>query len=194
VIWNIAQQKSDGIVQVLSFPSLFSFSPFFSFFSLALLIFKPLAYFLPFLISIFLPFSSLSTLCFFSLLSQCNSGKITCATFSERRTRIGIGTKSGKVLCYSLENRSCQNMDYPGKHEITSVCFSESKKGLVAAANKNGSVYIWNYRESASLHHAFPNAHKSSVSEIIFSPKEISILVSVGADGALNLYDVDKKT
>uniref|UniRef100_A0ACB8FP53 Uncharacterized protein n=1 Tax=Sphaerodactylus townsendi TaxID=933632 RepID=A0ACB8FP53_9SAUR len=75
---------------------------------------------------------------------------------------------------------------------IRHLRYSPFKKALLGSVSDSGTVTLWDVN-SQSLYHNFENAHKAPTYEICFSPISELLLVTVGLDKRIILYDTASK-
>lgn len=75
---------------------------------------------------------------------------------------------------------------------IRHLKYSPFKKALLGSVSDSGTVTLWDVN-SQTPYHNFENAHKAPAYEICFSPISELLLVTVGLDKRIILYDTASK-
>ncbi|NXC20921.1 NEDD1 protein, partial [Corythaeola cristata] len=75
---------------------------------------------------------------------------------------------------------------------IRHLKYSSFKKSLLGSVSDSGNVTLWDVN-SQNPYHNFENTHKAPASEICFSPVNKLLLVTVGLDKRIILYDTSSK-
>lgn len=75
---------------------------------------------------------------------------------------------------------------------IRHLKYSTFKKSLLGSVSDSGNVTLWDVN-SQNPYHNFENTHKAPASEICFSPVNKLLLVTVGLDKRIILYDTSSK-
>ncbi|NXT72161.1 NEDD1 protein, partial [Chaetops frenatus] len=75
---------------------------------------------------------------------------------------------------------------------IRHLKYSSFKKSLLGTVSDSGNVTLWDVN-SQNPYHNFENTHKAPASEICFSPVNKLLLVTVGLDKRIILYDTLSK-
>lgn len=75
---------------------------------------------------------------------------------------------------------------------IRHLKYSSFKKSLLGSVSDSGNVTLWDVN-TQNPYRNFENTHKAPASEICFSPVNELLLVTVGLDKRINLYDTSSK-
>ncbi|XP_054845285.1 protein NEDD1 isoform X2 [Eublepharis macularius] len=119
--------------------------------------------------------------------------EITCVTFNWNDCYIASGSMSGEIILHSLTtNLSSTPFGHGGTQPIRHLKYSPFKKALLGSVSDSGTVTLWDVN-SQSPYHNFENAHKAPAYEICFSPVSELLLVTVGLDKRIILYDTASK-
>ncbi|XP_015271763.1 PREDICTED: protein NEDD1 [Gekko japonicus] len=119
--------------------------------------------------------------------------EITCVTFNWNDCYIASGSMSGEIILHSLTtNLSSTPFGHGSTQPIRNLKYSPFKKALLGSVSDSGTVTLWDVN-SQSPYHIFENAHKAPAYEICFSPISELLLVTVGLDKRIILYDTASK-
>nr|XP_056702147.1 protein NEDD1 [Euleptes europaea] len=119
--------------------------------------------------------------------------EITCVTFNWNDCYIASGSMSGEIILHSLTtNLSSTPFGHGSTQPIRHLKYSPFKKAVLGSVSDSGTVTLWDVN-SQSPYHNFENAHKAPAYEICFSPVSELLLVTVGLDKRIILYDSASK-
>ncbi|NXX43475.1 NEDD1 protein, partial [Tricholaema leucomelas] len=119
--------------------------------------------------------------------------EVTCVTYNGNDSYIASGSLSGEIILHSVTtNLSSSPFGYGSSQPIRHLKYSSFKKSLLGSVSDSGSVTLWDVN-SQSPYHNFENTHKAPASEICFSPVNKLLLVTVGLDKRIILYDTSSK-
>ncbi|NXP73455.1 NEDD1 protein, partial [Ramphastos sulfuratus] len=119
--------------------------------------------------------------------------EVTCVTYNGNDSYIASGSLSGEIILHSVTtNLSSTPFGYGSSQPIRHLKYSSFKKSLLGSVSDSGSVTLWDVN-SQNPYHNFENTHKAPASEICFSPVNKLLLVTVGLDKRIILYDTSSK-
>uniref|UniRef100_A0A8C8SW75 Protein NEDD1 n=1 Tax=Pelusios castaneus TaxID=367368 RepID=A0A8C8SW75_9SAUR len=119
--------------------------------------------------------------------------EVTCVTFNWNDCYIASGSMSGEIILHSVTtNLSSTPFGHGSSQPIRHLKYSSFKKSLLGSVSDSGSVTLWDVN-SQNPYHNFENAHKAPASEICFSPVNELLLVTIGLDKRIILYDTSSK-
>nr|XP_034983423.1 protein NEDD1 isoform X1 [Zootoca vivipara] len=119
--------------------------------------------------------------------------EITSVTFNWNDCYIASGSMSGEIILHSLTtNLSSTPFGFGSSQPIRHLKYSSFKKALLGSVSDSGSVTLWDVN-SQTPYHNFESAHKAPAYEICFSPISELLLVTVGLDKRIILYDTTSK-
>ncbi|XP_009880885.1 PREDICTED: protein NEDD1 isoform X2 [Charadrius vociferus] len=119
--------------------------------------------------------------------------EVTCITYNWNDCYIASGSLSGEIILHSVTtNLSSTPFGYGSRQPIRHLKYSSFKKSLLGSVSDSGNVTLWDVN-SQSPYHNFENTHKAPASEICFSPVNKLLLVTVGLDKRIILYDTSSK-
>ncbi|XP_010192914.1 PREDICTED: protein NEDD1, partial [Mesitornis unicolor] len=119
--------------------------------------------------------------------------EVTCITYNWNDCYIASGSLSGEIILHSVTtNLSSAPFGYGSRQPIRHLKYSSFKKSLLGTVSDSGNVTLWDVN-SQNPYHNFENAHKAPASEICFSPVNKLLLVTVGLDKRIILYDTSSK-
>ncbi|XP_053912259.1 protein NEDD1 [Cuculus canorus] len=119
--------------------------------------------------------------------------EVTCVTYNWNDCYIASGSLSGEIILHSITtNLSSAPFGYGSRQPIRHLQYSSFKKSLLGSVSDSGNVTLWDVN-SQNPYHNFENAHKAPASEICFSPVNKLLLVTVGCDKRIILYDSSSK-
>ncbi|NXW97786.1 NEDD1 protein, partial [Larus smithsonianus] len=119
--------------------------------------------------------------------------EVTCVTYNWNDCYIASGSLSGEIILHSVTtNLSSTPFGYSSRQPIRHLKYSSFKKSLLGSVSDSGGVTLWDVN-SQSPYHNFENTHKAPASEICFSPVNKLLLVTVGLDKRIILYDTSSK-
>ncbi|XP_042325204.1 protein NEDD1 isoform X2 [Sceloporus undulatus] len=119
--------------------------------------------------------------------------EITCVSFNWNDCYVASGSLSGEIILHSLAtNLSSTPFGHGSTQPIRHLKYSPFKKALLGSVSDSGTVTLWDVN-SQTPYHNFENAHKAPAYEICFSPVSELLLVTVGLDKRIILYDTSSK-
>ncbi|NXW18489.1 NEDD1 protein, partial [Circaetus pectoralis] len=119
--------------------------------------------------------------------------EVTCITYNWNDCYIASGSLSGEIILHSVTtNLSSTPFGYGSRQPIRHLKYSTFKKSLLGSVSDSGNVTLWDVN-SQNPYHNFENTHKAPASEICFSPVNKLLLVTVGLDKRIILYDTSSK-
>ncbi|NXS53338.1 NEDD1 protein, partial [Brachypteracias leptosomus] len=119
--------------------------------------------------------------------------EVTCVTYNWNDCYIASGSLSGEIILHSVTtNLSSTPFGYGSRQPIRHLQYSSFKKSLLGSVSDSGNVTLWDVN-SQNPYHNFENTHKAPASEICFSPVNKLLLVTVGLDKRIILYDTSSK-
>ncbi|NXK13184.1 NEDD1 protein, partial [Herpetotheres cachinnans] len=119
--------------------------------------------------------------------------EVTCVTYNWNDCYIASGSLSGEIILHSVTtNLSSTPFGYGSRQPIRHLKYSSFKKSLLGSVSDSGNVTLWDVN-SQNPYHNFENTHKAPASEICFSPVNKLLLVTVGLDKRIILYDTSSK-
>ncbi|NXH71681.1 NEDD1 protein, partial [Hydrobates tethys] len=119
--------------------------------------------------------------------------EVTCVTYNWNDCYIASGSLSGEIILHSVTtNLSSTPFGYGIRQPIRHLKYSSFKKSLLGSVSDSGNVTLWDVN-SQNPYHNFENTHKAPASEICFSPVNKLLLVTVGLDKRIILYDTSSK-
>ncbi|KFP87357.1 Protein NEDD1, partial [Acanthisitta chloris] len=122
-----------------------------------------------------------------------HKGEVTCIACNFNDSYIASGSLSGEIILHSVTtNLSSTPFGYGSQQSIRHLKYSSFKKSLLGSVSDSGNVTLWDVH-SQKPYHNFDNTHKAPASEICFSPVNKLLLVTVGLDKRIILYDTLSK-
>ncbi|XP_041882105.1 protein NEDD1 [Corvus kubaryi] len=119
--------------------------------------------------------------------------EVTCVAYNWNDGYIVSGSLSGEIILHSVTtNLSSIPFGYGSRQPIRHLKYSSFKKSLLGTVSDSGNVTLWDVN-SQNPYHNFENTHKAPASEICFSPVNKLLLVTVGLDKRIILYDTLSK-
>ncbi|NXD80212.1 NEDD1 protein, partial [Halcyon senegalensis] len=119
--------------------------------------------------------------------------EVTCIAYNWNDCYIASGSLSGEIILHSVTtNLSSTPFGYGSRQPIRHLKYSSFKKSLLGSVSDSGNVTLWDVN-SQNPYHNFENTHKAPASEICFSPVNKLLLVTVGLDKRIILYDTSSK-
>ncbi|XP_065274161.1 protein NEDD1 [Emys orbicularis] len=119
--------------------------------------------------------------------------EVTCVTFNWNDCYIASGSMSGEIILHNVTtNLSSTPFGHGSSQPIRHLKYSSFKKSLLGSVSDSGTVTLWDVN-SQNPYHNFENAHKAPASEICFSPVNELLLVTIGLDKRIILYDTSSK-
>ncbi|XP_040412535.1 protein NEDD1 isoform X1 [Cygnus olor] len=119
--------------------------------------------------------------------------EVTCVTYNWNDCYIASGSLSGEIILHSVTtNLSSTPFGYGSRQPVRHLKYSSFKKSLLGSVSDSGNVTLWDVN-SQNPYHNFENTHKAPASEICFSPVNELLLVTVGLDKRIILYDTSSK-
>ncbi|NXF93237.1 NEDD1 protein, partial [Eubucco bourcierii] len=119
--------------------------------------------------------------------------EVICVTYNGNDSYIASGSLSGEIILHSVTtNLSSTPFGYGSSQPIRHLKYSSFKKSLLGSVSDSGNVTLWDVN-SQNPYHNFENTHKAPASEICFSPVNKLLLVTVGLDKRIILYDTSSK-
>ncbi|XP_067998879.1 protein NEDD1 [Melanerpes formicivorus] len=119
--------------------------------------------------------------------------EVTCVTYNRYDCYIASGSLSGEIILHSVTtNLSSTPFGYGSSQPVRHLKYSSFKKSLLGSVSDSGNVTLWDVN-SQNPYHNFENTHKAPASEICFSPVNKLLLVTVGLDKRIILYDTSSK-
>ncbi|XP_026554098.1 protein NEDD1 [Pseudonaja textilis] len=119
--------------------------------------------------------------------------EITCVSFNWNDCYVASGSMSGEIILHSIAtNLSSTPFGHGTTQPIRHLKYSPFKKALLGSVSDSGTVTLWDVN-SQTPYHNFENAHKAPAYEICFSPISELLLVTVGLDKRIILYDTASK-
>ncbi|KAM6293676.1 protein NEDD1 isoform 1-T2 [Porphyrio hochstetteri] len=119
--------------------------------------------------------------------------EVTCVTYNWNDCYIASGSLSGEIILHSITtNLSSNPFGHGTRQPIRHLKYSSFKKSLLGSVSDSGNVTLWDVN-SQNPYHNFENTHKAPASEICFSPVNKLLLVTVGLDKKIILYDTSSK-
>ncbi|KAF1424809.1 Protein NEDD1, partial [Spheniscus humboldti] len=116
--------------------------------------------------------------------------EVTCITYNWNDCYIASGSlKNNLIWCLIVVLLFIfMSVLQPIRH----LKYSSFKKSLLGSVSDSGNVTLWDVN-SQNPYHNFENTHKAPASEICFSPVNKLLLVTVGLDKRIILYDTSSK-
>ncbi|XP_072511748.1 protein NEDD1 isoform X2 [Notamacropus eugenii] len=122
-----------------------------------------------------------------------HKNEVTCVTFNWNDCYIASGSISGEIILHSLTtNLSSTPFGHGNGQSVRQLKYSLFKKSLLGSVSDNGMVTLWD-ANSQSPYHNFECSHKAPASGIAFSPVNDLLLVTIGLDKRIILYDTTSK-
>ncbi|XP_051488743.1 protein NEDD1 [Apus apus] len=119
--------------------------------------------------------------------------EVTCVTYNWNDCYVASGSLSGEIILHSVTtNLSSTPFGYGSRQPIRHLKYSSFKKSLLGSVSDSGNVTLWDVNNQIPYHN-FENTHKAPASEICFSPVNKLLLVTVGLDKRIILYDTSSK-
>ncbi|NWI93594.1 NEDD1 protein, partial [Pitta sordida] len=119
--------------------------------------------------------------------------EVTCVAYNWNDGYIASGSLSGEIILHSVTtNLSSSAFGYGSRQPIRHLKYSPFKKSLLGSVSDGGNVTLWDVN-SQNPYHNFESTHKAPASEICFSPVNKLLLVTVGLDKRVILYDTLSK-
>ncbi|XP_042649055.1 protein NEDD1 [Tyto alba] len=119
--------------------------------------------------------------------------EVTCVTYNWNDCYIASGSLCGEIILHSVTtNLSSAPFGYGSCQPVRHLKYSSFKKSLLGSVSDSGNVTLWDVN-SQNPYHNFENTHKAPASEICFSPVNKLLLVTVGLDKRIILYDTSSK-
>ncbi|NWR52356.1 NEDD1 protein, partial [Regulus satrapa] len=119
--------------------------------------------------------------------------EVTCVAYNWNDGYVVSGSLSGEIILHSVTtNLSSSPFGYGSRQPIRHLKYSSFKKTLLGTVSDSGNVALWDVNNQ-SPYHNFENTHKAPASEICFSPVNKLLLVTVGLDKRIILYDTLSK-
>ncbi|NXV09792.1 NEDD1 protein, partial [Cettia cetti] len=119
--------------------------------------------------------------------------EVTCVAYNWNDGYVVSGSLSGEIILHSVTtNLSSSPFGYGSRQPIRHLKYSSFKKSLLGTVSDSGNVTLWDVN-SQNPYHNFENIHKAPASEICFSPVNKLLLVTVGLDKRIILYDTLSK-
>ncbi|XP_048157948.1 protein NEDD1 [Corvus hawaiiensis] len=119
--------------------------------------------------------------------------EVTCVAYNWNDGYIVSGSLSGEIILHSVTtNLSSTPFGYGSRQPVRHLKYSSFKKSLLGTVSDSGNVTLWDVN-SQNPYHNFENTHKAPASEICFSPVNKLLLVTVGLDKRIILYDTLSK-
>ncbi|NXM04116.1 NEDD1 protein, partial [Tyrannus savana] len=119
--------------------------------------------------------------------------EVTCIAYNCNDGYIASGSLSGEIILHNVTtNLSSTPFGYGSRQPIRHLKYSSFKKSLLGSVSDSGNVTLWDVN-SQNPYHNFENTHKAPASEICFSPVNKLLLVTVGLDKRVILYDTLSK-
>uniref|UniRef100_A0A8C5U9M5 NEDD1 protein n=1 Tax=Malurus cyaneus samueli TaxID=2593467 RepID=A0A8C5U9M5_9PASS len=119
--------------------------------------------------------------------------EVTCVAYNWNDGYIVSGSLSGEIILHSVTtNLSSTAFGYGSRQPIRHLKYSSFKKSLLGTVSDSGHVTLWDVNSQNPFHN-FENTHKAPASEICFSPVNKLLLVTVGLDKRIILYDTLSK-
>ncbi|XP_056337810.1 protein NEDD1 [Oenanthe melanoleuca] len=119
--------------------------------------------------------------------------EVTCVAYNWNDGYVVSGSLSGEIILHSVTtNLSSSPFGYGSRQPIRHLKYSSFKKSLLGTVSDSGNVTLWDVN-SQNPYHNFENTHKAPASEICFSPVNKLLLVTVGLDKRIILYDTLSK-
>ncbi|OXB59837.1 hypothetical protein ASZ78_012391 [Callipepla squamata] len=126
-------------------------------------------------------------------LPQDHKDEVTCVAYNWNDCYIASGSLSGEIILHSVTtNLSSTPFGYSSSQPIRHLKYSSFKKSLLGSVSDSGNVTLWDVN-TQNPYRNFENTHKAPASEICFSPVNELLLVTVGLDKRINLYDTSSK-
>ncbi|XP_071620537.1 protein NEDD1 [Heliangelus exortis] len=124
---------------------------------------------------------------------QDHKDEVTCVTYNWNDSYVASGSLSGEIILHSVTtNLSSTPFGYGSRQPIRYLKYSSFKKSLLGSVSDSGNVTLWDVNGQIPYHN-FENTHKAPASEICFSPVNKLLLVTVGFDKRIILYDTSSK-
>ncbi|NXO93408.1 NEDD1 protein, partial [Certhia brachydactyla] len=119
--------------------------------------------------------------------------EVTCVAYNWNDGYVVSGSLSGEIILHSVTtNLSSSPFGYGSRQPVRHLKYSSFKKSLLGTVSDSGNVTLWDVN-SQTQYHNFENTHKAPASEICFSPVNKLLLVTVGLDKRIILYDTLSK-
>ncbi|KAJ1162230.1 hypothetical protein NDU88_002698 [Pleurodeles waltl] len=124
---------------------------------------------------------------------QKHKGAVTCVKFNGSGRCIASGSTSGEIIIHEVATNLFSTPFGNGwKQPIRRLNFSLRKKELLACISDIATVNLWDVCKQ-KCYHMFNAEHTSPATEICACPLNDWLLVSVGLDQKLILYDAAEK-
>ncbi|NWR73289.1 NEDD1 protein, partial [Centropus unirufus] len=119
--------------------------------------------------------------------------EVVCVTYNWNDCYIASGSLRGEIILHSITtNLSSAPFGYGSRQPVRHLQYSSFKKSMLGSVSDSGNVTLWDVN-TQNPYHNFENAHKAPASEICFSPVNKLLLVTVGLDKRIILYDSSSK-
>ncbi|NXO61347.1 NEDD1 protein, partial [Phainopepla nitens] len=119
--------------------------------------------------------------------------EVTCVAYNWNDGYVVSGSLSGEIILHSVTtNLTSSPFGYGSRQPIRHLKYSSFKKALLGTVSDSGNVTLWDVN-SQNPYHNFENTHKAPASEICFSPVNKLLVVTVGLDKRIILYDTSSK-
>ncbi|XP_078534113.1 protein NEDD1-like [Lissotriton helveticus] len=120
---------------------------------------------------------------------QKHTGDVTCVKFNGNGCCIASGSTSGEIIIHEVAtNLFSTPFGSDGKEPIRRLNYSLRKKELLATISDIATVTLWDVCQQ-KCYHMFDAEHTSPATEICACPLNDWLVVSVGLDQKLVLYD-----
>ncbi|XP_050413244.1 protein NEDD1 [Patella vulgata] len=118
---------------------------------------------------------------------------ITSLAFNWNDAYIASGSRSGDIILHNLlTGQSGSPLRAPKVQTIKQIQYHYFRKSLFASASDDGAINLWD-ANTRQLKHSFNDIHKAPATGLAFSPINEMLLMSVGLDKRIALYDVQGK-
>lgn len=119
---------------------------------------------------------------------------VTCLSFNYNDTYTASGSEMGHIILHNVvTGQSSSPLIAPEAQAIRRLQYSYFKKSLLGSVSDDGAVNLWDVNTRRLLH-SFSDTHRVPATDLAFSPFNESLMMSVGLDKKLFIYDVQGKS